>query len=83
MLQPSSGMSALSLPYIRQPSAPKLFFFFFFVGRCRSARFQLCPASRRATEEAQSWETLKGGAIQRSGCCMGVALFWCLYQNKL
>lgn len=72
MLQLSSGMSALSLPRISQPSAPRA------VSLAAVLRFSCALLLGALTKgEAQSLEKPKDSAMQRSGCCMGVALFWC------
>lgn len=81
MLQPSSGMSALSLPRISQLSSCPEPFLQGWPRQCSVSalsRFLL-------NGEAQSWEMFlkKGSAILRSGCCMGVALFWFLHRMGL
>lgn len=85
MLQPRSGMSALSLARISEPSAPRAALLSFLSYRTDGAA--LCfggavPLRVRAYQRAGR-ETSEGRAVRRSGCCMGVALFWCLHQDTV
>lgn len=81
MLQPSSGMSALSLPRISQLSSCPEPFLQGWPRQCSVSALSCFLLNG----EAQSWEMFlkKGSAILRSGCCMGVALFWSLHRMGL